>query len=51
MVSKFVWALTVIAAVSCKPVCVIEGNLTGMEGDGWRFVGCKAGSDAITLKY
>ena len=36
MVSKvLVCALTVIAAVSCKPVCVIEGNLTGMEGDGW----------------
>ena len=36
MVSKvLVCALTIIAAVSCKPVCVIEGNLTGMEGDGW----------------
>ena len=32
MVSKvLVCALTIIAAVSCKPVCVIEGNLTGME--------------------
>ena len=35
MVSKvLVCALTIIAAVSCKPVCVIEGNITGMEGDG-----------------
>ena len=39
MVSKvLVWALTIIAAVSCKPVCVIEGNLTGMEGDGWIYM-------------
>lgn len=24
--------------MSCKPVCVIEGNLTGMEGDGWIYM-------------
>lgn len=39
MINKvLVCALTIIAAVSCKPVCVIEGNLTGMEGDGWIYM-------------
>lgn len=49
MVSKvLVCALTVIAAVSCKPVCVIEGNLTGMEGDGWIYM-VDAWDDSIVI--
>lgn len=39
MVSKvLVCALTIIAAVSCRPVCVIEGKLTGMDGEGWIYM-------------
>ena len=49
MVSKvLVCALTIIAAVSCKPVCVIEGNLTGMEGDGWIYM-VDAWDDSIVI--
>ena len=31
-------ALTVMGIVSCKPVCTVEGNLTGLEGDGWVYM-------------
>ena len=49
MVSKvLVCALTIIAAVSCKPVCVIEGNLTGMEGDGWIYM-VDAWDDSVVI--
>ena len=49
MVSKvLVCALTIIAAVSYKPVCVIEGNLTGMEGDGWIYM-VDAWDDSIVI--
>lgn len=30
--------LAVIGAASCKPVCTVEGNLTGLEGEGWIYM-------------
>ena len=38
MKKLYLGLIAVIAAVSCKPVCVIEGNLTGMEGEGWIYM-------------
>ena len=31
-------ALTVMGIVSCKQTCIVEGNLTGLEGEGWIYM-------------
>ena len=38
MKNLYLGLISVIATISCKPVCVIEGNLTGMEGNGWIYM-------------
>ena len=30
--------LAILSAVSCKPLCIVEGNLTGLEGEGWIYM-------------
>ena len=48
MKNLYLGLISVIATISCKPVCVIEGNLTGMEGDGWIYM-VDAGDDSIVI--
>ena len=48
MKKLYLGLIAVIAAVSCKPVCVIEGNLTGLEGEGWIYM-VDAWDDSIVI--
>ena len=48
MKKLYLGLIAVIAAVSCKPVCVIEGNLTGMEGEGWIYM-VNAWDDSVVI--
>ena len=48
MKKLYLGLIAVIAAVSCKPVCVIEGNITGMEGEGWIYM-VDAWDDSVVI--
>ena len=48
MKKLYLGLIAIIAAVSCKPVCVIEGNLTGMEGEGWIYM-VDAWDDSVVI--
>ena len=30
--------LAILLAVSCNPLCIVEGNLTGLDGEGWIYM-------------
>ena len=43
-----VFTTALLLAVSCKPVCTVEGNLTGLEGEGWIYM-VDAWDDSIVI--
>ena len=48
MKNLYLGLISVIATISCNPVCVIEGNLTGMEGEGWIYM-VDAWDDSVVI--
>ena len=43
-----IFTTALLLAVSCKPVCTVEGNLTGLEGEGWIYM-VDAWDDSIVI--
>ena len=43
-----IFTTALLLAASCKPVCTVEGNLTGLEGEGWIYM-VDAWDDSIVI--